>query len=169
MARRVAEIDIPPPLPGFLVLVLHVPVFRHRFVVMAALAKGLPVLFVPEQIRVAAMRLDMIHNGCRNEPSFLFASDAPGMTFQEELPGLLPLSPVATQRGVLPFALALPFMFITILSSVRHQLWASRILAGRLRSSGHSHHLRHQKRTDGVQTSVLHLYLADYSISYRSQ
>ena len=118
MARRVAEIDIPPPLPGFLVLVLHVPVFRHRFVVMAALAKGLPVLFVPEQIRVAAMRLDMIHNGCRNEPSFLFASDAPGMTFQEELPGLLPLSPVATQRGVLPFALALPFMFITILSSV---------------------------------------------------
>ena len=120
MARRVAEIDIPPPLPGFLVLVLHVPVFRHRFVVMAALAKGLPVLFVPEQIQVAAMRLDMIHDGRRNKPAFLFASDTPRMTLQEELPGFLPLSPVTTQHSVLPFALALPFMFITIFSSIWH-------------------------------------------------
>lgn len=46
--------------------------------VMAALAQGLPVFFIPEQIRIAAMRLDMIHNGCRNQPPFLFASDAPG-------------------------------------------------------------------------------------------
>ena len=137
--------------------------------IMAALAKGLPVLFIPEELCITTVRFDMVDDRRRDESSFCFAADAPGMTFQEELPGLLPLSPVATQRGVLPFALALPFMFITILSSVRHQLWASRILAGRLRSSGHSHHLRHQKRTDGVQTSVLHLYLADYSISYRSQ
>jgi len=106
MAGKAAEIDIPPPLPGFSVSVLDVPVFRHRLVVMAALAKGLPVFFVPEQVRVAAMRLDMIHNSCRNEPSFLFASDTPRMTLQEELPGLLPLSPVATQRCILPFPLA---------------------------------------------------------------
>ena len=60
--------------------------------VMAALAQGLPVRFVPEQVRVAAMRLDMIHDCCRDEPSFLFASDAPEVTLQEELPGFLPLS-----------------------------------------------------------------------------
>lgn len=105
---------------------------------MAALAKGLPVLFIPKQIRVATMRLDMIYNGCRNEPAFLFASDAPGMTFQEELPGFLPLSPVATQHCTLSFAMALPFMFVTIFSSVWHQLRTSRILARCLRSSWHT-------------------------------
>ena len=95
MAGRAAEIDSPPP-RLFSVLVLDVPVFGHRLMVMAALAQSLPVLFVPEQVRVAAMRLDMIHDGCRDEPSFLFASDAPGVTLQEELPGFLPFFPVAT-------------------------------------------------------------------------
>lgn len=144
MDGRAAEIDIPRP-ACFSVLVLDVPVFGHRLMVMAALAQGLPVLLIPEQIRVATMRLDMIHDGCRDQPSFLFAADAPGMTFQEELPGFLPFSPVATQHRALPFPLALPFMFIAILPSVRHQLWASRILARCLRSSWHSYHLRHQK------------------------
>ena len=110
-------------------------VFGHRLMVMAALAQGLPVFLIPKQIRVAAMRLDMIHDGCRDEPSFLFASDAPRVAFQEELPGFLPFFPVATQHCTLPFAPALPFMFVTILSSVQHQLGASRIPARRLRSS----------------------------------
>lgn len=169
MDGRAAEICIPPALRTDSVLVLDVSVFGHRLMVMAALAKGLPVLLIPEQIRVAAVRLDMIHDGCRDEPSFFLAADAPGMTFQEEPPGFLPFSPVATQPRALPFPLALPFMFIAILPSVWHQLWASRILAGRLRSSWHSYHLRHQKRTDGVQAPVLHSFLADYSISCRSQ
>ncbi len=170
MDGRAAEICIPPPRPACLsVPVLDVPVFGHRLMVMAALAKGLPVLLIPEQIRVAAVRLDMIHNGCRDKPSFFLAANTPGMTFQEKHPGFLPFSPVATQHCTLPFAPALPFMFITILSSIRHQLWASRISARCLRSSWHSYHLRHQKRTDGVQASVLHSFFADYSISYRSQ
>ena len=167
MGGRAAEIDTPPP-HLFSVPVLDVPVFGHRLMVMAALAKGLPVLLIPEQIRVAAVRLDMIHNGCRDKPSFFLAANTPGMTFQEKLPGLLPLPSVTTCLCTGPVALALPFMFLTIFSSIRHQPGAARIFAGRLRSSGHLHHLRHQKRTDSVQTSVLHSFLADYSISYRS-
>lgn len=165
MAGKAAEIDIPPPLPGFSVSVLDVPVFRHRFMVMAALAKGLPVLFIPEQIRVAAMRLDMI---CRNEPAFLFASDTPGMTLQEELSGFLPLSPVAAQHCALPFALALPFMFVTILSPIWHQLRTSRILARCLRSSWHTFH-PHIKKGPMASSLGPSFFLADYSISYRSQ
>lgn len=159
MDGRAAEICIPPRPACLSVPVLDVPVFGHRLMVMAALAKGLPVLLIPEQIRVAAVRLDMIHNGCRDKPSFFLAANTPGMTFQEKHPGFLPFSPVATQHCTLPFAPALPFMFITILSSIRHQLWASRISARCLRSSWHSYHLRHQKRTDGVQASVLHSFL----------
>ena len=169
MDGRAAEICIPPALRTDSVLVLDVPVFSHRLMVMAALAKGLPVLLIPEQIRVAAMRFDMVNDGRRDEPSFFLAADAPGVAFQEKPPGFLPFSPVATQPRALPFPLALPFMFLTIFSSIRHQPGAARIFAGPLRSSGHLHHLRHQKRTDGVQASALHSFLADYSISYRSQ
>ena len=169
MGERAVEIDIPPALWPDLVLVLDVPVIRHRLMVMAALAKGLPVRFVPEQFRITAMRFDMVNDRCRDETAFCFAADAPGMTFQEKLPGLLPLPSVATCFCISPFPLALPFMFLTIFSSIRHQPGAARIFAGRLRSSGHLHHLRHQKRTDGVQASALHSFLADYSISYRSQ
>lgn len=169
MDGRAAEICIPPALRTDSVLVLDVPVFGHCLMVMAALAKGLPVRFVPEQFRITAMRFDMVNDRCRDETAFCFAANAPGMTFQEKLPGLLPLPSVATCFCISPFPLALPFMFLTIFSSIRHQPGAARIFAGRLRSSGHLHHLRHQKRTDGVQASALHSFLADYSISYRSQ
>lgn len=140
----------PPALRTDSVLVFDVPVFRHRLMVMAALAKGLPVRFVPEQFRITAMRCDVVNDRCRDETAFCFAADAPGMTFQEELPGLLPFPAVATCLCAGPVALALPFMFLTIFSSIRHQLWASRIFAGRLRSFGHFPHLRHQKRTAGI-------------------
>lgn len=137
------------------VLVLDVPVFGHRLMVMAALAKGLPVRFVPEQFRITAMRFDMVNDRCRDETAFCFAADAPGMTFQEKLPGLLPLPSVATCFCISPVALALLFMFVTIFSPIRHQPWASRILARCPRSSWHSYHLRHQKRTDGFKPRSL--------------
>ena len=105
--------------------------------VMTTLAQGLPVSFVPEQIRVAAMRLDMIYYSCRNEPSLFLAKDAPRVSFQKELPGFLPFPSIATQHGVFPFALALLFMFVTIFSPIRYQPRTSRILARCLRSSWH--------------------------------
>lgn len=148
MGGRAAEIDTPPP-HLFSVPVLDVPVFGHRLMVMAALAQSLPVLFVPEQVRVAAMRLDMIHDRCRDEPSFLFASDTPWMTIQKELPGFLPTSVVTSAFSILPFSLAFPSVFLTVFFAVRHKPWAAWILARRLWSSWHSYHLRHQKRTDG--------------------
>ena len=141
------------------VLVLDVPVFGHRLMVMTALAKGLPVRFVPEQFLITAMRFDMVNDRCRDETAFCFAADAPGMTFQEKLPGLLPLPSVATCFCISPVALAVPFMFLTIFSSIRHQPGAARIFAGRLRSSGHLHHLRHQKRTAGISPRSFILFL----------
>ena len=133
---------------------------------MAALAQGLPVLLIPEQIRVAAVRLDMIHDGCRDEPSFFLAADAPGMTFQEEPPGFLPLSPVATQHRTLPFPLALPFMFLTIFSSIRHQPGAARIFAGRLRSSGPASSSPVSKKDRWHFATVLYPFLGNYIISH---
>lgn len=138
MDGRAAEICIPPALRTDSVLVLDVPVFGHRLMVMAALAKGLPVRFVPEQFRITAMRFDMVNDRCRDETAFCFAANAPGMTFQEKLPGLLPLPSVATCFCISPFPLAPLFMFVTIFSSVWHPLRTSRILARCLRSSWHT-------------------------------
>lgn len=159
MGRRVTEICIPPAPRPDSVLVLDVPVFRHRLMIMAALAKGLPVLFVPEQFRIAAMRFDVVDDRRRDEATFCFAADAPGMTFQEELPGLLPFPAVATCLCTGPLTLALTFVFVTIFSSIGYQPRATRILAGRLRSSWHLHHLRHQKRTDGISPRSFILFL----------
>ena len=149
MGRRGAEICIPPAPRPDSVLVLDVPVFRHRLTVMAALAKGLPVLFVPEQLRITAVRCDVVDDRCRDEATFCFATDAPGMTFQEELPGLLPFPSVTACLCTGPLTLALAFVFVTIFSSIGYQPGAARILAGRLRSSWHLHHLRQRKRTNG--------------------
>ena len=126
-----------------LIFILDVPVFRHRLMIMAAFAKGLPVLFVPEELGIATMRFDVVDDRRGDETTFCFAADAPGMTFQEELPGFLPFPSVAAHLCTGPLALALPFVFITIFSSIGYQPGTARILAGRLRSSWHLHHLRH--------------------------
>ena len=159
MGRRVTEICIPPAPRPDSVLILDVPVFRHRLMVMAALAKGLPVLFIPEQLGIAAMRFDVVDDRRRDEATFCFAADAPGMTFQEELPGLLPLSPVTACLCTGPVALALPFMFFTIFSPIGYQSGTAWILTWRLWSSRHLHHLRHQKRTDGISPRSFILFI----------
>ena len=137
MDGRATEIRIPPAPRPDSVSVLDVPVFRHRLMVMTALAKRLPVSFIPEQFRVTAMRRDMVNDRCRNQTSLLFAADTPRMPFQKELPGFLPFPSVATRLCTGPFALAQPFVFFTVFSSVWHQLRAARILAWRLWSSRH--------------------------------
>lgn len=118
--------------------------------IMAALAKGLPVLFVPEQLRITTMRFNVVDNRRRNEASLCFTANAPWMTFQEELSCLLPLSAVTTRLCTGPVAPALPFVFVTIFSSIGYQPGAAWILAGRLRSSWHLHHLQQRKRTAGI-------------------
>lgn len=117
--------------------------------IMAALAKGLPVLFVPEEPGIAAMRFDVVHNRRKDEASLCLAADTPEMTFQIELPGLLPFPAVATCLCTGPVALALTFVFVTIFSSIGYQPGAARIFTGRLWSSWHLHHLQQQKRTNG--------------------
>ena len=127
--------------------------------IMAALAKGLPVLFVPEQLRITAMGLDVVHDGCRNEASLCLAADAPGMAFQEEFSGLLPFPSVAAHLCTGPFTLALAFMFITIFSSIGYQPGAAWIFAGRLRSSWHSSSSPASKRTAGISPRSFILFL----------
>ena len=54
-----------------------------RFSIMAVLAKGLPIMFIPEQLAIAAMRNDMVNYRRRSQSSILPALRAQRMLLQE--------------------------------------------------------------------------------------
>ena len=95
--------------------------------VVALLAKRLPVILVPEQHRIAPVRLDMVHNCCRSHLSGSLALRTKRMLCQELLSRLLPLATVATRVGVRSIANMLVGMLITI--TIVRQMRASQMLA----------------------------------------
>ena len=60
------------------------------FFIMASRAKGLPVLFIPEQCRIAAMRDDMIDHGCRGHHAVSAALRAKRVLTEEQRSGFAP-------------------------------------------------------------------------------
>ena len=48
---------------------------------MAVLAKGLPVLFIPEKHMIAAMGNDMVNHCCRSKPALPLAFTAERVSF----------------------------------------------------------------------------------------
>lgn len=121
-----------PLLRRCLVLILDVPVFRHRLLVMAALAQGLPIFCIPKELRITTVWFDMVDNRCRCQDTFLFAANAPRMPAEVPLPCLLPSPVVATFSSRPSVVLVEPCMFFTILLPVRHQPWTTGMRAGRL-------------------------------------
>ena len=62
---------------------------------MTALAKGLPVLFIPEKFAVAAMRNDMVDHGRGRQYTVFLAFRTQGMPGQKRLPRLSPVCVIA--------------------------------------------------------------------------
>ena len=65
---------------------------------MASVAQRLEVLFIPHQVRVSAMRPDVVHIGSRCEASSLHALGAERMLSEESYPDIAPAIPVAALR-----------------------------------------------------------------------
>ena len=76
-----------------------ISVFRPCLVVMAGLAKSLPVAFIPHQMRITTMRNDMVDHGRCREPSMCFAPHTQRMLPQVRLAEPLPLAAVTTLGG----------------------------------------------------------------------
>jgi len=66
---------------------------------VAVSAKGLPVVFIPEKDRIAAMRNDVIDYRCRGKFTFLLALDAQRMLTQESCSGISPFTVISTFSG----------------------------------------------------------------------
>ena len=95
---------------------------------MAVLAKGLPVLFIPEQRPVAAMRDDVIHNRRGRERAVALAFRAQRMRAEETPPRCLPFLIIATAGGGFPRVQRTMLFAVNIIGEVR----ASRMAAGTL-------------------------------------
>jgi hypothetical protein len=78
--------DSGPPTPEYRYRVLHLspPAIRHgRLPGMARSAQHLPVQLIPEELLIAFMRNDVIHNLRRFQDSFTLTLDAERMPLQE--------------------------------------------------------------------------------------
>ena len=74
-------------------------VFCPCLVVMAGLAKSLPVAFIPHQVRITTVGNNMVDHGRCREPSMCFAPHTQRMLPQVRLAEPLPLAAVATLGG----------------------------------------------------------------------
>ena len=73
-----------------------ISVFRPCLVVMARLAKSLPVAFIPHQMRITTVGNNMVDHGRHREPSLCFAPHTQRMPAEVCLADTLPLAAVAT-------------------------------------------------------------------------
>ena len=77
-------------------------VFSPSFDTVVAVAKGLPVVPVPEELLITTMRNDVVDVRCLHVPSFLHALHTHRVRLKVLLPGLAPSSSV-TSSGSGPY------------------------------------------------------------------
>ena len=114
-------------------------VFRHRLPIMASLAQGLPVPFIPEQLGIPTVWNTMVNNFRLHVSPFSHASDTQRMCLQVPFSGFLPLS-VITAAGSGPDLFRVQwFVRITVLGSRGNQCSAAGMLAWYVRSARHGY------------------------------
>ena len=80
-------------------MILRRLILPPRLDTVMAMAQGLPVALVPEELLVTTMRNDVIDIRCLHEPSFLHALHAQRVCLKVLLPGFLPRTAVASARS----------------------------------------------------------------------
>ena len=76
---------------------------------MAVLAQRLPVASIPEQNGIAAMRNDMVNNGCGRQLACFSAFGTERILFEEQRPGRTPFSVITAFGGVASHAITAVF------------------------------------------------------------
>ena len=101
--------------------------------VVAVLAKGLPVAFVPEEFRIATMRDDVINHRCRGKLVLFHTGRAERMLAQKQLARFAPPAVISAFIRAIP---RIQRMMLFTVHAVR-QPRTSRMAAGALWLSGH--------------------------------
>ena len=116
---------------------LLVAVFRHGFMVVASLTQSLPVVGVPEQSGVAAMRNDVVNHSSLDQSARPLASGAQRMGVEERGAGFLPAASVSLLGGGLSVVCVERSMLLTVHPAVGDQPTAAGMLAGDVRTARH--------------------------------
>ena len=129
------EIRTAPP-PWQSVPVFGVLILAPGFLTVTPVAERLPVVVVPEQLRIPTMRNLVIDHGRLHIPAVLQAVLTERMNGQESLPCLLPLRVISALCCRLPVIVRMQCrMFIAVFLSMRYEPRASRLSAGMFRKS----------------------------------
>ena len=115
---------------------------RTGLSIMAALAQGLPISLIPEQLRVTPVWDDMVYNGCRLQLTFGEALDAERIAAEKGSTGITPLAVIASGSCAATQAFATqPNMIFAVHLALFAEPGAPGEAAGPFRFHGHEVHL----------------------------
>ena len=104
---------------------------------MAVPAKGLPVLFIPEKLAVAAMGYDMVNHGRRRQHTAFQAFGAQRMPGKERHPRLSPVCVIAPGRCAAAQTICRIIRMLLAENSFIAEIGTAGITAGALGCFGH--------------------------------
>ena len=131
--------DVDPLPPRRIRSVSKASIFFSGLLGVTAFTKGLPVVFVPEELPVTAMGFDVVHLCCRGESSLPFAVNTEGMLRKKLFTGLTPLVGVHLRASVILNLDHFFPVFVTV--SIVGQGLTPRIVADAFWFPGHPSHL----------------------------
>ena len=118
-------------------MILRRLILPPRLDTVMAMAQGLPVAPVPEELLITTVRNDVVNVRCLHVPSFLHALHAQRVCLKVLFPGFPPSRSV-TSSGSGPYLFRmLSRMFIAVFSSPWHKPGTARVSTGVIRCSWH--------------------------------
>ena len=112
-------------------------VFASCLAAVVAMAQGLPVAFVPEELTVSSVRNDVVNVRCLGVAPLLHALDTEGMRSEVTFAYLLPCSAVTAVSGR-PYLIGVQgFVPVAVLRAVRNQGWTAGVTTWSVRSCWH--------------------------------
>ena len=105
---------------------------------MAAFAKRLPILFIPEKRLIAAMGNDMVDHGCGRQHTAFQTFDAQRTPKQKRLPRFSPVRVITTgSRAAANGVMAPFFSMLLAVNPLRAEIGTAGVTAGALGCFGH--------------------------------
>ena len=125
----------------FLVPVLRVVVFSSCFDAVMSVAESLPVVLIPEQDAVTAMRYDVVNVSCLNVSPRLHALNTQRMCFKVSFSSFVPCAAVTTAACGACILRVKCFVLLTVFRAIRYERRTAGMLAWCVRSAWHGQHL----------------------------
>ena len=105
--------------------------------IMAVLAKGLPVFFIPEQMFIPSMRDDVIHNRCRCNGARLQALSAQRISPQVPVAGSTPFAVITALGSTSAHSVIAVLAVLAAVHTAVAEIGTARIATGTLGCSWH--------------------------------